>query len=259
MLIVVEGTDRVGKTSLCESLYDTLGGEVMHFGAPQSTDPNAEYQFPLADYTPGFGEHVWIDRHYLGELVWAPFFDRKPIVDEHSAWVIEQHLMSLGAVMVFARRDERELEAASVDEPTVGRAVEAQRSFEREVKNSELRSGLSWRYYTHGDQLSRLIEIARKREAEAASMHQFSSNWLGSPAPDVLVVCSDDDDDVDAPHVHEFCLKQALAPAIVRLEAGRRFVNVHGLWHALGRPRVAPYGRASAKKLTEMGMGLRVR
>lgn len=259
MLFIIEGTDRVGKTSLCERLLDTLGGEIIHFSAPQSTNAVDEYVTPLTSYVPGTGQNVFVDRHYLGELVWAPFFDRDPIVDDHDAWLIEQHLKALGAITVFATRDEAELEAASVDEPTVGRAVEAQRLFGREVGASRSRSDTYWRPYTHGDGVTRLIIAGRELEDEAAPMHRFSSNWIGDPYADVLVVTSAEDTDVDGPHVREFCERHGQAPAVCQIEAGPRYSNVHGLWHAMGRPRVAAYGGESAHKLIDIGMGLYAR
>lgn len=163
MLIIVEGTDRVGKTTLCETLQDQYGGEIIHFGIPHKSALE-EYLEPLLTYTPGAGENVYADRHFLGEAVWPWFFCRAPWMSIIERECIERFLEHRGALCVIATRANDELEEACVDEPTVGRAVESQDMFIREVGNGTI----PWYHYQHGDSVSRLVGHAQSLEYSAA-------------------------------------------------------------------------------------------
>ena len=61
MIIVVEGADKTGKTTLAKDLADHLGWEYKHFGPP-GPDPALDYVTFLRDLkTP-----VVCDRFFLG-------------------------------------------------------------------------------------------------------------------------------------------------------------------------------------------------
>jgi hypothetical protein len=172
VLIVVEGCDRTGKTSLCERLAADLGGEIVHWDRPLASDPITEYVNPLAGYLPGGGEDVFVDRHYLGELVWPHIFQRPSIMTETGRNEIERWLRLIGALCVLAVRDPVELQEACEDEPCGELAWVAQIMFEIEAEASTL----TWMRYEHGRELqyrdivmnARLLEESRTEELDRA-------------------------------------------------------------------------------------------
>lgn len=134
MLIIIEGVDRTGKTTLAESLKNRLNGaDLYHCSAPDKhTTAIDEYVDPLCGYQPGSGRHVIYDRHWLGETVWPGIFGRPSIMTEADQLAIEAFLLTRGALLVLALREEESLKEAveSSDQPITGdQAIAAQRRF----------------------------------------------------------------------------------------------------------------------------------
>ena len=164
MLVIVDGADRTGKSSLCERHQRASGTRLLHFGVPTQL-AFEEYYLPLLEYEPGGGEDWWIDRHYLGELVWPRIFGRVGLLSQNDKNLIENMLLQKGAVCVLATRYAPDLEAACANEPCAGRAAEAQEMFRVEVA----RSTVPWFHYEHGNAADeRRILSAGKHEEELA-------------------------------------------------------------------------------------------
>jgi hypothetical protein len=106
MLIVIEGLDRTGKSTLAETVRDRLGPmtRLIHHGPPEHDDPIVEYLDELRTYRPGNGADIVIDRHYLGETVWPKAFDRPSTMTDLHREVIETYLRDKAALLVLATR-----------------------------------------------------------------------------------------------------------------------------------------------------------
>lgn len=178
MLVVVEGMDRTGKSSLVEELRRREGGEVVHWDRPTRPTAIAEYVEPLLGYRPGEGRHVWCDRHYLGETVWPGVFGRESIMTAADRTCVELFLAHAGALTVLAWRDPDELEAAceAEGEPSAGRAAETQLEFYRQTRASLL----PWWLWHHGDNLRGPLRRAEELEAVAAERADRGAPLLGS-------------------------------------------------------------------------------
>lgn len=183
MLFIVEGMDRVGKSTMCEALQRVYGGTVMHFSAPKK-GALEEYVEPLIDYRPRSTVNIFVDRHFLGEAVWPEFFGRKSRMTEMERYCIESFLKSKGAMCVLMTRNPVELERACTvgKEPSAGRADEAQRMFidaasyylprpESTSPNTvdivNPRRLLHWWMHDHTSRLESLVERARELEKNA--------------------------------------------------------------------------------------------
>ena len=156
MLVVVEGVDRTGKSSLCRELAEASSADritTMHFSAPEKSALD-EYVTPLLGYDP-WTDDVIVDRHYLGELVWPQIFGRPSRMSETERHCIELFLLSRNAVCVWAWRDDDDLERACANEPCVGRAAESQRLFGAAVSESIL----DWVHYVHGDSIDKIMQL----------------------------------------------------------------------------------------------------
>lgn len=108
-LIIIEGVDRTGKTTLAETLIshlqldETHHTQLLHFGPPKE-NALSEYLGPLLDYDPR-KDHIVCDRFHIGEDVWPHFFDRDPRMTTSERGLIELFLHARGGVVVHATRD----------------------------------------------------------------------------------------------------------------------------------------------------------
>lgn len=102
MLIIIEGVDGTGKTTLAQELRRRLGDRgdtvIAHFGPPRDP-PLVEYVQTLQGLLEKH-DHVICDRFHLGEQIWPAVFNRpSDYTDEVHAW-IELFLLSRGALLV---------------------------------------------------------------------------------------------------------------------------------------------------------------
>ena len=109
MLIIVEGCDLAGKTTLVTELADNINDsrfdmkvEVYHRGPPTGSMLEEYHRPLLANYTPRLlDRHVICDRWHVGELIYGPVLRGKSELDFHTWLAIELLLKGLGAVMVY--------------------------------------------------------------------------------------------------------------------------------------------------------------
>lgn len=101
MLIICEGVDGSGKTTLVERLANLLEGNVrvLHRGPP-TDHPLREYELDLQDYRPGSGEHVICDRWHLGELIYGPLYRGESLLEGAGQLHVEMLLQARGALLV---------------------------------------------------------------------------------------------------------------------------------------------------------------
>lgn len=71
MLIILEGPDGAGKSTLAARISELTGAKLLHKGPPER-DLISEYTLDLQWYRPGSGVDVVCDRWHLGEEVYGP-------------------------------------------------------------------------------------------------------------------------------------------------------------------------------------------
>lgn len=113
MLIILEGVDCAGKSTLANrikeeldytpALYeappDSYTTELRHSGPP-ALHPLDEYVTPLLDYRPGQGKHIIYDRFHWGESVYPQVFGRESQMDPAIRLYIDMFLRSRGAFII---------------------------------------------------------------------------------------------------------------------------------------------------------------
>jgi hypothetical protein len=100
MLVVLEGVDGTGKTTLARELRALVpGAAVLHSGPPQ-IHPAVEYLAPLRSYPAGTPDMI-LDRWHLGEEVYGHLYRGGSGLGDHGFEVVEDVLLSLGAVLVY--------------------------------------------------------------------------------------------------------------------------------------------------------------
>ena len=96
-MIVVEGCDKCGKTSIAAKLAERLGWPVVKFSQPASTDPCDEYMAALAARPAPF----IADRFHLGERVYGPLYRGTPPPDHKKMRAIEDELIRRRALLIL--------------------------------------------------------------------------------------------------------------------------------------------------------------
>lgn len=97
MLVVIEGVDKAGKSTLAERLKRELGWNVVHFGKP-GPDPFLEYNTFLDNLT----ENLICDRFFLGELVYGPLLRKKQSITQKQIKIIESKCNRIGTIIIHA-------------------------------------------------------------------------------------------------------------------------------------------------------------
>lgn len=97
MLIIIEGADKAGKTTLGQEIASKLRYEYRHFGKP-GANPAREYAEALLGVnTP----QVW-DRGFLGELVYGPLLRGRNTIDPFRLLILERLARLKGAILIHA-------------------------------------------------------------------------------------------------------------------------------------------------------------
>lgn len=108
MLIILEGADGTGKSTVAQELANVLGAKVLHRGPP-GQDVITEYARDIQWYRPGQGTHVVCDRWHLGELIYGPLLRGSSAFTRESLAHVEKVLQTRGALLVVLDGDAAEI------------------------------------------------------------------------------------------------------------------------------------------------------
>lgn len=263
MLLLIEGVDRTGKTSLATRLAARAGGSLYHFSKPHVWCVG-EYCGPLSAWQPGLDPPVVLDRGHIGEIVWPIVFERHTDMGVAQRRWIEMFYRSRGAVLIHADRDDvgcwlRELNEH--DEPIQDDvALGAKAAFDMAVRSSCLPSFT----YHHGDDVEDVLEFAMQASRASARGLSVTPRWVGSPTPKLLIVGRHAGGrwfpyEPRPGSVGEFLMQEltcwrhvalvnAMQPESDRLEP------LHELHHVLGEPKVLALGGYASDILEDLGV-----
>jgi hypothetical protein len=181
MLIVLEGVDGAGKTTLTDRLLSSLPNETkrLHSG-PLKGDALKEYVWRLRDYRPDSTQNLICDRWHVGELVYGPLYRGSSKLTKAMQTYVEMYLDKLGAYKLVV----------TADLSTISQRLGVRG--EDFLRAEHL--GLVWDFYNeyahqHGWQLVGSDEVmgsitgkARRLRQEARRVDKFRS-YVGSPHP----------------------------------------------------------------------------
>lgn len=103
MIVILEGTDGVGKTTFAHRLANRMGAKYVHSGPPTAETWIDEYINPLLSS----GRPIVLDRWHLGEIVWPFLWDRPSLFSGIEEFEICcEKLASLGAFLGVIVRDD---------------------------------------------------------------------------------------------------------------------------------------------------------
>lgn len=97
MLIIIEGADKTGKTTLANAIVDKFGCKYVHFGKPKK-HPATEYAEYALSISPK--DNLVLDRFYLGELVYGPLLRGKAGINDVEFATLERILRTKQAILI---------------------------------------------------------------------------------------------------------------------------------------------------------------
>lgn len=91
MLIICEGLDRTGKTSIAQ-LYKDKGYDLIHMSAPKKDQTQDLFLQEMMDLVAEAAtKDIFLDRSYYGEVcIWPFIYDRKPLLDEEGLEILRE-------------------------------------------------------------------------------------------------------------------------------------------------------------------------
>lgn len=280
MLVVLEGPDGAGKTTLADGLEELLlrddpGSCVMRLKAgPPRRHPLNEYLRPLCQYTPGSRQHWILDRWHWGEYVYPLARGRTSQLDPPAWWAIEAYLRRLGAVVVQVSqypdryrqvyRDRGESEDQVAELPLVDKLYrEARAMSQLPVVDFNWESGVNGDMFQIIDR-AKLVEVARRGLDHVRT-------YLGPLQPDVLLLgdvrhnlgrdvpieLNYDPAFVPFPGTSgHYLLSSLFLAESSRIRSGAKLGIANAcdvddpvqLWNVLGRPSVVTLGRNAERR-----------
>lgn len=270
MLIILEGPDCVGKSTLAERIAATFmhSRQPYHLfraGPPGKTHPLNAYVTPLLRFGPE--DVVLCDRWHVGEVVYPCVMDRPTRMTVGMFNWIELFLQSRGATtLVLNEPDEKLIRRFSergddyVNAPQLLRAAEV---FRRIAPTLLTRTRLD----------VDVVLAAALREQAVHDLRAKYTTWIGSPLPEVLLmgdVRACDGQTCKHKTKHDLAgpafmpydstsgafLFGALnpLPADVAVANACDVDDPFELWQDLERPKIVALGVEAAKKLASYGL-----
>lgn len=81
MLVILEGLDKTGKSTVAEGFRAKKRFEYLHMTAPAKWHTRDSYMAEMVHLLAStVGKNVVLDRSWVGELVWPHIFDRKALL-----------------------------------------------------------------------------------------------------------------------------------------------------------------------------------
>lgn len=200
LLIIVEGGDGTGKSTLARQVADALRAahplhvvQELHAGPPApGAHPLDLYARPLYGYRPGRGHHIICDRWHVGEWVYPQLLHRSTRADGPSWRWLNAFLASRGALLVHCDREPSRAAGAVLergdDLVTPGQAAASVRAFRNLLATSTVRR---FGYDVDSDRapfaVAEVVALARRLEAEVEPLRRFVT-YVGPPDPRYLLL-----------------------------------------------------------------------
>lgn len=102
MLVILEGLDRVGKTTVAE-YFKSKGYEVVHMSAPsKNSTPDSFLQEMIDLISSAATRDICLDRSYYGEcFIWPEIYGRKSLLSEENLEILREIEDSVGTQRVY--------------------------------------------------------------------------------------------------------------------------------------------------------------
>lgn len=101
MIIIIEGPDGSGKTTLAEKLHKQTKYPIVHMSQPKTDE---EKKLMLGEYlqTVRNGKNMIFDRCWYSEMVYGPIMRGSSAISYPDMYMLEEQLAKAGAIIVYA-------------------------------------------------------------------------------------------------------------------------------------------------------------
>jgi thymidylate kinase len=173
MLVIIEGADKTGKTTLAKAIAGELGYEYVHFSTPKGPPADEYIDFLLALKRP-----TVCDRFHLGELVYGPLLRGKPGLTPLQLATIERVMRLQPTVVIHAVTDmklanDRLVHSTEHEVVNTEQNKAAARLFAEVVPNTNAGPVLRYNGVSQDDIRSVIAEI-RKLEVATGSLPAYT-------------------------------------------------------------------------------------
>ncbi len=196
MLIILEGPDLAGKSTLAARLQTYLAVKYPHHTVtllhrgPPTQHPLFEYVEPLLRYRPGGNEHIIIDRWHVGEVVYPRILNRPTQLTPAVYRWINMFLQARGALIVHVSAADDELRRRYAergdDSRSLSEVLAASQQFHRTMFELLPYANLQ-PWHESPTLVDEIVSIAANREALTTHTRQLTT-YVGSPYPRTLYV-----------------------------------------------------------------------
>lgn len=102
MLVILEGLDRVGKTTVAE-YFKSKGYQIVHMSAPdKNSNPDLFLQEMIDLVSSAATRDICLDRSYYGEcFIWPEIYGRKSLLSEENLEILREIEESVGTQRVY--------------------------------------------------------------------------------------------------------------------------------------------------------------
>lgn len=146
MIVILEGNDRAGKTTIANALVEEDNFRCVHFGPPETNDFGTEFHVRLLEelIKEVEAEHprdLVFDRAHLGELVYGPLDRGVTAMTWGQMAQIERVFQGAGAILVWVDTDPIECwgrATGTSDEAPVERFASVHALYEKAYEQSSL-------------------------------------------------------------------------------------------------------------------------
>lgn len=204
MLIVLEGADRTGKSSLVEELQLMIAGlgrkvVSIHRGVPEpGSHPLTDYALPISVYEPSACMHSLVcDRLHIGDFVYGPLYRDGPRQTAAQRAFTDSLIEARGGLKVHvtatAECVRARCEKAGEDYLKPEHISKVLTDFDREC-DEDWSTVDTTEWSTKNDTrrvARRLIELARDAERQHLGIYNAAPDYTGPRRPRVLLVVDD--------------------------------------------------------------------
>lgn len=193
MLIIAEGIDGSGKTTLITELSEAITDEhrsetVLH-SSQLERHPMEEYVYRLANYDPAT-DHTLADRWHIGELIYGPLYRGESQLTPGMAKYVDLFLESRGALKLYMGTSFAVVESRlKLRGETFLREAHRRLVYDSYIDHCTYLDGwttvgTNWR---SDGSLQKLIDVAADREEGARRLARFST-YVGPEQPTTLLL-----------------------------------------------------------------------